>query len=261
MAEGFPRPVCRASTAVTLRVSAGRSPVAADRVKGAVLRANPDYELVPLERLPANERSLVVPEASESDVYRVFRPRQGSGLPTRAVTLQEIALLLLTLQKPGPPPHYFVAAYGEMADDTLAALILDGLLQLKTGSVFACGPEAHRHLDIASRDSGEGLLSRLSMEALQYAQALDAESVLALAARLYCFNRVPLSPRWCREIPTPEAAVDFLGLSSEKGVGPMLARHWQRVGRTPAIDQWFIWRSAQADTLPSGESPRYKLYL
>jgi hypothetical protein len=242
-------------------VSTGRAPRVPSRLpEGAILRTNPDYELVSLDRLAVNERLLVVPEGDDSDLYGVLRPRSGSRLPIRAVT-QETALLLFSLQEPGPPPHYVIGSYGGAAGDMLAALILDGLLQLETDSGFACGPEAHAYLHLGSRDNAQGLLARLSVEALQYAQVVDAEDVLALAARLYCFNRVPVSPRWCRAIPTPDAAASFLGLSAKKGIGGILAHHWQRVGEAPVADEWFLWRSAQANALPSGQSPRYKLYF
>lgn len=226
----------------------------------AELRANPEYELLPVECLsPETRRRLGLTDGDE-EIYGVLRPRRSAHLPTVAVA-PETALVVLTLQRPGPVPAYLLARHGRDTHAMVAELVLDRILEVEVDGRFVSGPEAQAQLFGGARPLGDDPNARLSVAALRHAQALGSNDPLTLAGRLYCYNREPLSPRWKRRLPTPAAVVDFLGLLPGQPTGRILARHWEPVDTAPATDGWYVWQTRHADDLGEDRQWRHKLYL
>lgn len=94
------------------------------------------------------------------------------------------------------------------------------------------------------------LIDRLSHAALEHVATLRLADVSQAAARLYFYNRIPLSSRWWRLWPDGEAVVAHLGVGSS-GVlpGGLVAVRLDN----PA---WVAWRRPEA-TAPG----RHKLYV
>ena len=108
----------------------------------AHFRANPDYELVLFDRLPDEYREQLAALKEDADFYGVLWPH-APGLALKAVN-QETALLFLTLQQPGLIPSYVRASFGELCNQAVAELVLDGILEaaLQTDGVFISGAAA-----------------------------------------------------------------------------------------------------------------------
>lgn len=229
----------------------------------AALRANPAYQLVALERLPGPERERLAGRGSAGDVYGALRPSSGSGLPTTLVS-PDTALLLLSLAHPGPVPAYLAA--DDDAGSALARLVLDRLLEIRVGGEFVTGPAACEALRTGRSHPGdeedaEHPLQRLSTQAVRHAAALASADPIAVAARLYCYHRQPLTPRWARTLATEPDRDRFLGIGRNRPTGRLLDRHWHVAPQTSTADGWYSWQRRTWRPDSADRPLRYKLYV
>jgi hypothetical protein len=233
------------------------------------LRANPAFELVLHDRLPARQRRVLAALASDPEHYGVLRPRRGTGLGLKSID-RETALLFLTLARPGPLPGYVRSRLGDAgAAQALARLVADGVLEIERepGS-FVSGAAATAMLGAgAGAAPAGGRLAELSCAALRYGQELarllPEGEALRLSLRLYGYHRLPLAPRWRRQLPDGEAVRRFLGIVRGGPARALLARHW----REPAVaagEPWLRWQPARAAAPPpqgAEGAATWKLYV
>src|SRR5215472_5782225 len=107
----------------------------------SVFAANPKYELVLFDRLPADQRELLKDLLKDPSFYGVLRPPENSGLGMKSVS-RDVALLFLTLQQPGPLPDYVRATLGDRCNQEITRLVLDGVLAIQRDRKYLSGPEA-----------------------------------------------------------------------------------------------------------------------
>src|SRR5580658_9535393 len=136
---------------------------------GATLRANPRYELVPLDHLARSERELV---ETDDAIYGALRPRAGADLKLRAVG-PDTALLFITLREPARLPTYFRARLGGDADREIVRLVLDGVLEIEHLGEFVCGAGARGVVAAGRSAGGSGRIGELSLAAVDYGRALS----------------------------------------------------------------------------------------
>lgn len=224
----------------------------------AVFRANASYELVLLDRLSHAERKVVGELADGNNLYGVLRPRRGSAFQWRSAS-RDIALLLFTLRNPGPVPLFFRADLGADLENVVARLVLDGVLEIEHRGSFVSGADA-RDLVLAATTRGErGRIATLSIEALQYGQALEDMPPQELASRLYFYGRKPVSAFWQRRLPSEEAARQYLGLTAGGSAQAVLERSWTEVPSAGNRPYWRVWRRRHCGSgSPAGG---YKLYV
>ena len=194
-------------------MTAAAPPSSLDRTDGAAaprLRANPLYELVPLERLSEAERRVL--DGGGEALYGLLRPADGSGLAPRSAST-DLALLVLTLREPGPLPEFAARSLGGDASETTARLVLDGVLEVERDGRFVSGPAALEAAVDAPR--GPGRVGELSLAALRHGQALEGLPEELLALRLYGFGRRPLTRALARGLPDEDAVARFLGPPAE----------------------------------------------
>ncbi len=200
---------------------------------GRDFRANPSYELVLFDRLPAADRQRAAGLLDDPAFYGILRPRDGSPLGGKSVD-RDTALLFLTLREPGSLPAYVRSMLGEGLLRTIWKLVADGIFEIDRGDgVFVSGAAAlglaeDRGASAASAAtpaSSTGLHG-LSLAALRYAAALAVDDPALLTLRLYAYNRRPLTPAWRRLLPDSPAVERFLGIepgertaSSSSGTG------------------------------------------
>lgn len=227
----------------------------------STFRANPAYELVLFDRLPAEQQQFLGKLRQDPDLYGVLRPVAGSGLVAKSVD-QDTALLFLTLREPGRLPAYVRARFGADSGRAVAELVLDGILEIEAGGQFRSGAQALSLVMGSSPAPGAGgQIAQLSRDALRYAQALAVPDASFLALRLYCYNGMPLTPRWQRQWPTPAAVEEYLAIDQRGRNRARLDRSWSRVPPSPASDGWMEWRARREGRgVRSGEAT-YKLYL
>lgn len=233
----------------------------------SVLRANPEYELVLFDRLPAEQREVLKDFRKDNDFYGILRPLDNSGLGVKSVS-RDIALLYLTLQQPSRLPEYVRSTMGERCNQEITRLILDGVLAFESEGRFVSGSEAADLIYAGDQESlklsaAKGSLQRLSLEALRYGQALGLTDRMALSSRLYNYNRAPLSPSWKRTL-TDAAAIDqYLGIRQER-VRELLDREWSTLSDPVLSEGWLAWQSRRFGSSTSFGKPTRigcKLYI
>jgi hypothetical protein len=236
------------------------SGVAMSTILNRVFRANPTYELALFDRLPPEQQDLLKDLTDDPDFYGVLLPRTPGTLGIKSVC-RETALLLHTMAQPGPLPRYVLHSMGDHAHQAVAKLVLDGVLEIEHEGRFVSSSEAYSLIDSSyAAPKPEGLLSRLSQAALEYAQALAIDDTAALSNRLYFYNRIPLTQRWSRRLRNEDAVSEFLGLSNSttrKRVG----RNWRRVGYSSPYNGWFQWESIRNRQVDRQRRHGYKLYV
>lgn len=208
---------------------------------GAIFRANRELQAVVVDRLTDQERTVLGARLRDPNVYGVLRPRD-EGLRTLKVIDRDTALLFLTLAEPGPMPRFVRDALGSRADTALARLVLDGVLEIERDGRFVSGPGA---LDVAATGASaeESGLARLSRAALRYGEALQLDDARTLAARLYGYNRQPVSPEWARRLATRAAVAQHWGLE-QRALRTALGRDWIGDGTDGPWLSWWSRRSA-----------------
>ncbi len=232
-----------------------------------VLRANPRYELVLYDRLPAAERQALAELAKSPGFYGVLRPASADSALTAKSVDRDTALLFLTLREPGPLPAYARAALGETAMRTLARLVADGVLEVEHRGGFVSGAAAMGSLQVEAQagaqagavgKEGSGRLAGLSLAALRYGQALAVDDPVLLSWRLYTYNHRPLTPRWQRLLPSREAVERYLGIAPGDDRRRLLDRAWVPAGAA----NWLSWRARARDSAAVGSpaEPTWKLY-
>jgi hypothetical protein len=210
----------------------------------ARLRANPAYELVLFDRLSPSEQEMLGPVTRDPDGYGILRSREDAHLTAKSVS-REMALLWFTLQSPGPLPRYAIQSLGRKCDQFIGQMVLDGILEIESGGRMVSGPAACAL--ISNEPAGEkpdGALAGLSRRALEYAHALDMSDVVAVAARLYMYNRLPGSAAWRRLLPDQAAVERHLGIGTSSTVR-LRQRGWTRVRSTAEGRGWIAWQSPQ----------------
>ena len=136
---------------------------------------------------------------------------------------------------------------------------MDGILEVRDGDGFVSGAAALALLGAPPAEAGDvGSLARLSLAALRYAAALELDDPQRLSARLYFYNRAPVSPRWARRLPDAEATAAYLGAAPGTALARRLAADWQ--GPAEDAPGWLSWARLRGTRRPAA-GPTYKLYV
>lgn len=214
-----------------------------------ILRASKGFRVLPLERLSETHRSLL-PDASDPHLYGIAEPLQPGGRPKSITT--DVALILLSLDSPGPIPAFLKARYGdEAARDLVTELVLEGLLDVEVDGQFCSGAAGMRGL--ASPPSPLPAQGASAL-AIQHALRMYDTSPGALMLYLYTFNRMPDSSTARARWPDDVAVQRHLGIEMGGTIEKLLADKY--VATDPQAG-WRRWRRAKdADV-----SAHVKLYL
>jgi hypothetical protein len=230
-------------------------------IKNTEFRANPDFELLLFDRLPPDQQVLLQNLRNDPDFYGVLRPREGTGLGLKSVC-RETALLFLTLQIPGPLPCYVYAQPGGQWHEAIVQMVLDGILQVKQEGVFISGAEAHGlFYDGVPGINANNAVAKLSIDALQYAQALPLDDVRGVSQRLYAYNCLPLTPSWKRQYPASDAVIKYLGIQHRGPNRRLLEAHWMAIPSSTSDGGWFSWQTRHSQVVTQKEEATYKLYI
>lgn len=223
----------------------------------ATFRASANFELVAIDRLPPDEALPLDTLRRDPAFYGVLRPR-GDHATVRAVD-RDTALLWLTLREPGPVPRYVWSDDPQAAATGLAALVLDGVLDIEHDGAFVSGAAATAAVMERAASRGSGRLGHLSREALRWGEALLPCPATELAAQLYQFGRAPRGPAAARHLTGRPAVLDFIGAAGDAPLGRHLRRAWREgaAGELP----WIAWSRADAAGEIPAEAPTFKLYV
>ncbi len=227
----------------------------------ASFRANPNYQLVLFDRLPPDQQRMLAELRRDPDLYGILRPREEHRLGVKSVC-RDTALLYLTLREPGPLPAYLREIFGAEYRQAVTQMVLDRVLEIEHRDGFVCGSDA---LSMFARENpSAGHRTRLgwiSAEALRYAQYLDIDEATKLSARIYFFNRIPVTPVWRQRYRHTEAVLEELAAQPGGANRAILDRSWSRVPLAAPKDGWFLWKSRHVRWSRREDETVYKLYL
>jgi hypothetical protein len=232
-------------------------PLSSEAIAASRFRANPRYELVWLGDLPERARQDLTNLMSDQDLAGILRPLGPSSLRPKALT-QIAADLYTRLRIPGPVAGSLGDGSQPISSDEIAGLVLGGVLEVETDSGFITGPDAQGLLPNPgwAADVNRGRIPTLSLEAMRYGLRLDAMEVPALTARLYFYNRFPVTRSMKLRLPTPEAVACYLGVHDGGPMRSLLGR-WTAMPSGGDVG-WSTWRSnfsTRSDGIP------FKLYV
>ena len=214
----------------------------------ATVRANDRYEFVPIEELPDTARRSL---ESVNGAHGVLVSRASSELSDIVVDAAGAGLVKL-LSNGGPPP-------ATLAEEpaALAQLVLDEVLQIETSGGYTSGPDAFVDLVAEPIDPPVSALACRSHDLIRRAARIGTDSRDLIMARLYRSGRLPVSARWERIFPSPDAVASMLGYADM--VSP-LHRDWF-LTTTYSASGWLAWsRHDDRQDSPPSEFP-YKLYV
>jgi hypothetical protein len=181
------------------------------------LRSSPAWELVPLDRLGPRDRVSLGADLPP-DTYGVLVSREPAAPPK--IAGPDTALLFLTLREPGGVPSYVRATFGADADDALATLVADGILEVESAVGWISGPAAFREAArtrAARHWARSGSIADRSERALRAAAALPDADGDALASFLYRYGTTPILPARGRDWADSESIRASFALDSVAG--------------------------------------------
>ena len=231
------------------------------RLLSEKLRASPRYELVPYGELSESERLVLRPLTRRADFFGILRPSKGGTLAIKAV-FNDTAELLLALREPSLLPPLVDALSPPQFASELEKLVLDGIIEIGVGDKFLSGSDAYVYLydGMPPERTDPRDAPNISIRALRYGQRLAQFGLCEprlLSARLYFFNRFPVTPRWRAKIPDRAGVLEFLRLADLR---PLLERYWTRPSQDTDETSWATWRHKNSRTL-GDDQPLYKLYI
>jgi hypothetical protein len=227
---------------------------AASALRGYRFRANTRFTLVALEELSPSERDRLGIAASPGDLSTLLLPT-APGLSPKAIC-DRTARLIQAFRVATPLSALHCDDLGA-SPDLLAKLVLDAVLEVEYQGQFISGVGATPLFGLpALAQDNDDATSRLSRRALAYGHALALDDATALSTRLYMYNRIPVSPRWTRRLPTAEAVASWIGLESGSDLASALNAHWIEVESDSTTP---IWRHFRRHSAPN--AARFKLYL
>ncbi len=222
---------------------------------GCVVRVSADFEITHDHELSTSHQdSLSDLWAENPQLHAVLIPKRP-GLSVKAVSSATVGFLT----KIGASVDFPSAAAVELLpgrEQDIARLVLDRILEIgPPGGPYKSGVSAYSLLIDATPLIGPtGRIARLSLESLQYADAIRLTDPKLIAVRLYRYNTVPASPSIHRRFATTEAVARYLDVTSPTtaGVTPNIQPGLARYGKP-----WLTWTRKQT----TASATSYKLYV
>jgi hypothetical protein len=226
-----------------------------------VFRSSPAYELIELERLAPAEAASLARLREDPDCFGLLRPRQDNGCSIKSAC-KDTALLFYSMQHPGRLPSCLTRPLGNQANQQIAELVLDGILEISRGDRFVYGAEAHEliHEPVEALENS-GHIARISVEAVKYGQRLAVSEPMRLSAQMYFFHRLPVTPRLQRELGDGASLTRFLGIDDEGASGKLLQAAWKRTDDSSEMLGWKSWTLKGQPRRSTRRSHDYKIYV
>src|SRR5689334_10515803 len=225
-------------------------------------RAGGLYRLIEWSRLESHLKEALTGLQDESEVFGVFEPvTRSANLPSK-VAYREIALLYFHLQHNSNLPHYLIFSGDQKINETIAGLLLDGIIEIEWQGKFVSGPGSLPAIydSSGSDEPVPTYLSQLSLRAIHYAWMLNAANERSLASRLYTFNTVPWDANMKKTFHDKHSVRDFLFSSVDDNTMNGLNNKWNATNTEKK--EWLSWNRKVTRNLKDVQSPRiYKLYI
>jgi hypothetical protein len=224
-------------------------------------RLSPAYDLVSTASLQASDVGTLEELVGDPRFAAVLLPHAADGLGTHALDAATTDLFR-RLECPARLPPGIVATLGARSTATVLAWVFDHILEIEGSVGFVTGPAALESVlaDEGPAESGPASTDARSIEALRYGQALPILDPVALSARLYFYNRLPISPDWRTRLASPAAVDSFLGLRPGSRLARRVRRDWVEESPPSLFDRWRLFRRRSGSGNPARHT-RFKLYI
>lgn len=222
----------------------------------SIFRSNPTYQLVLFDRLSQKEKEVLSDLLKDPHFYGILRSNTDD-LGMKSVCC-DTALLFFTMMKPGKIPTYAKNIFGHRFNEVVCRLVLDRILEIKLNNKFISGTEAYEFINInESNILPNGVVNRLSIDAMKYGQSLQFNDYLKLSVRLYFYNRIPVSTQWKSLFSSEKAIIKYLGLEQGGKNKKILDKYWGSPRLSSVNNNWRFWTSNKVTPCHRA----YKLYV
>jgi len=221
------------------------------------------YILKEWSQLDDRQKESLAGMQDESEVYGVFEPVTTSKGLAPKVAYQKVALLYFHLQQNNKLPHYLIFSGDQKINETIAGLLLDGIIEIEWQGEFVSGPGALAAIyneDAVGEAQLSNHLSRLSYKAIYYAWMLNDADERSVAGSLYAFNTTPWDSSMKMRFYDKHNVKDFLFSCTNGDVLNTLNEKWHATVTEKKV--WLSWSRQGTENFENVESPRiYKLYI
>lgn len=201
----------------------------------------------------------------EDEVYGIFEPLISSAHITKKVAYTEVALLYLHLKETNYLPHYLFLSAGEKLNETITQLVLDEILEIECEGSFASGTAAIKIFfgeTFFENHIVPNHLSKLSMEAIQYALLIKDPDLRSLSQQLYTFNTTPWDANTKSGFYAKHSIKQFLFPDSSIELNNLLSSHWESNNLSEKKYWLSWWKKKSIDNYGiSSNKPTFKLYI
>jgi hypothetical protein len=207
------------------------------QLSGRRLRVSSNFKMVATAELnPLEKQKLGLSDVTDLDT--ILLP-VVSHLSAKAIC-RNTRILLETMPASSQASHEYADALN--VDPVLIVrLVLDSVLEIEQADRFVCGCAAYRifwpGLEIEAFESEAS--SRISLDALRYADALTTLDAPTLSTRLYLYNRIPLSPNWVSRFGHSTGLDSLVGFEAGELSRAWCMRGWNEV-RQPNSRSWRV---------------------
>ncbi|SRR5579871_1136852 len=228
-------------------------------------RPGHSYRLAEWNQLPPSDQEMLSGLYDEEEVYGIFQPLTSSTHLTKKVAYKEVALLYMHLKETDQLPHYLFLNGGEKLNETITQLVLDEILEIECEGNFASGTAAIKVI-FGETIFDDGLipdhLSKLSMDAIQYALLIKNPDLRSLSQQLYTFNTIPWDAHTKSKFYAAHSIPQFLFPEESGKLNDLLSKSWES-NNVSEKKYWLSWwKKKRGD--PYGialNKPTFKLYI
>ena len=221
------------------------------------------YRLKEWNQLDSHQKESLSHLQDESEVYGVFQPVIPSQNVFNKVAYREIALLYFHLQHANKLPHYLIFSGEQKINETIAAMLLDGIIEIEWAGKFVSGPHALPAIyddDVMSETHLRTYLSRLSYKAIYYAWMLNDADERSIASRLYTFNTVPWDTSMKTTFLKKNSVQEFLFSGTDDNAINTLTERWHST--ITEKNEWLSWsRKMPENFIDDPSQGIFKLYI
>ncbi|MDM5223541.1 hypothetical protein QUF86_22985 [Peribacillus sp. NJ11] len=226
-----------------------------------VFRSNPNYGIAMLEQLPSQIKQGFPHLENDENHYAILYPLYSLQLDIKSIC-KNTALLFYSLQQPSILPSSLKLMFGDNFLESIAKMVLDGILEIKTNGSFISGTAAYPLLfESIFEGKMDSLIPRLSVEALKYADSLDGADFKTLIARMYFYNRIPNSPEWEKMYPSSESIFKTVGLDSRESFQSLFDQKWSYHKQSSIQSGWLSFSAKEKHTSQTENPSKFKLYI
>ncbi len=234
-----------------------------------VFRSNPNYGVAILEQLPPQIKQWFFHLGIDQNHYAILYPLYSFQFDLKSIC-KNTALLFYSLQQPSLLPSSLKQMFGDNFPETIAKMVLDGILEIQNNSSFISGTAASPLLYESALDAqfeqrieknSDSPIPRLSVEALQYADSLEGADHNALISRMYFYNRIPNSPGWKKMYSSSDSVLKTIGLVEGDGFQSRFEQKWSSHKQKPIQSGWLSFSAKKNSDSKQKNLSKFKLYI